>query len=247
VTDLDARSAPNPAMLAAVAGAPVGVVVLLVLVLVQPVVAVVLALAAWAAASAYVWLRAGRIVLGRIGGRAPDLTDPGAARLDNLLGSVAAASGVPKPALLLVDDPAPDALVTGAAPRSVTFVATTGLLERLDRLQLEAVVAHQLAVVRSGATHPRDVATVVLGIPGTRVPALAARAERAISASTAATLAGDSAAVGVTRYPPGLLGALEVAAAAPPVGGDRAIAPLWWVPPARTDLDLRLDHLRELT
>jgi hypothetical protein len=68
-----------------------------------------------------------------------------------------------------------------------------------------------------------------------------------LSADAPEHLLADAAAVGVTRYPPALLGALEVAAQQPPVGGDPALAPLWWLPPTRDHLDLRIDHLRELT
>jgi Zn-dependent protease with chaperone function len=238
--------AANPVALALAAGAPPAVVVLLVLVLFAPVLAVVLALVVWAVVALAVWRLAGRAVLGMAGGSAPDLTSPGPARLANLVASVSAAAGVPPPALLLVEDPAPNALVTGRAPRQVTFIATTGLVEQLDRLQLEAVVAHQLALVRGGRTHARDVATLVLGVPGTKIPALAAAAVRATAAGDAGALSLDAAAVGVTRYPPALLGALDIAAAGPPVGGHPALAPLWWVPGDRGPLDLRRDHLREL-
>jgi Zn-dependent protease with chaperone function len=239
--------AANPAVLAVAAGAPGAVVVLVAIVLFAPVVAVVLALVVWAAVAFAVWRLAGRAVLGLVKGHEPDLAATGPARLANVIASVSAAAGVPPPALLLIDDPAPNALVTGRAPREVTFVATTGLVERLDRLQLEAVVAHQLALVRAGGTHARDVATLVLGVPGTRIPALAAAAARATAAGDATALSLDAAAVGVTRYPPALLAALEVAADGPTVSGHAALAPLWWVPRDRGPLDLRLAYLRELT
>jgi Zn-dependent protease with chaperone function len=243
---MEQRAPLNPAGLAILAGAPAGIVLFVLLVLVSPLVALIVAVVVWAALSAFVWRSAGGLVLRLAGGRAPDLGSAGPARLDNLLTSVSAAAGVPKPALLVVDDDAPDALVTGRTPREVTFVATTGLLERLDRLQLEAVVAHQLALVRAGGTHGRDVATVVLGVPGTRIAALRRAAEGAVASRHEQALALDAAAIGVTRYPPALLGALEAAAATAPVGGHPALGPLWWVPTDRADLDLRLDHMREL-
>jgi hypothetical protein len=239
-------NAPSPVALAALAGAAPGLVVVLLLVLVQPVAAVAVGILVWAGVSGFVWVRSGGAVLDRVGGVGPDLTDVGAARLDNLLASVAAGIGVPKPSCRILEDPAPNALVTGAGPRDVTFVATRGLVDRLDRLQLEAVIAHQLTVVRAGGTRARDVAVTVRSLPWIVGP-LAAWVDGALATDAPGFLTGDAAAVGVTRFPPAMLGALELAAGLPPVDADPSIADLWWLPPQRDHLDLRIDHLRELT
>ena len=53
-----------------------------------------------------------------VGGAAPDLTQAGPARLANLVESVAAATGVPAPVLILVEDPAANALVFGRKKRT---------------------------------------------------------------------------------------------------------------------------------
>jgi heat shock protein HtpX len=167
----------------------------------------------------------------------------GPARLANLVESVALAVGIPEPALRVVQDPAPNALVTGRDQRRATLVVTSGLLDRLDLLALEAVVAQQLSLIRDGITHRRDVAVAVLGTSGQLVPPLQRIAARAAAVERGA----DVASVSVTRYPPGLLGALEAVAAGPEVSASPALSPLWFVPPASAgDLALRVGTMQEL-
>ncbi len=237
---------PNPSPVAVVASAGFlagGAVGLLVLVLAGPVAALVALVAVSVAVAAACWLLAGTVVLRLVGGSPPTLSDPGPARLASLVESVALAVGIPEPALRVLQDPAPNALVTGRDPRRATLVATSGLLDRLDRLALEAVVAQQLSLIRAGRTRHRDIAVAVLGTAGQLVPPLARLAARAAAADQGA----DVAAVTVTRYPPGLLSALEAVTAGPEVRSSPALAPLWFVPPgALKDLTLRVETMREL-
>jgi len=228
----------------AATGAAVGVVIALpVVALTGPLVGLVVLVIVSVGVAAGCWVAAGRIVLRLVAGSPPALGTPGPARLANLVESVAAAIGVPEPALLVVADPSPNALVTGLDPRRATLVVTSGLLERLDRLALEAVVAHQLSIIRGGTTHRRDVAVAVLGTAGQIVGALG----RLAAGATAVELDVDIAAVAVTRYPPGLLAALDAVAAGPEVGGSPVLAPMWFAPPASADdLALRQETLREL-
>jgi len=189
------------------------------------------------------WLAAGAVVLRLVGGSPLSLDTAGPARLANLVESVAMAVGVPEPALRMVADPAPNALVTGRDPRRATLVVTSGLLEHLDRLGLEAVVAQQLSIIRGGTTHDRDVAVAVLGTVGRAIPPVGRVAARTAAVEWGA----DIAAVAVTRYPPGLLAALDAVAAGPDVGGSGVIAPMWFAPPGAADeLALRLETMREL-
>jgi len=226
------------------AGVAVGAVAALVLALaLGPVVGVIALVAVGSAVAGGCWLGAGTIVLRLAGGAPPSLTAPGPARLANLVESIAVAVGVPEPALRVLDDPAPNALVTGRDPRSATLVVTSGLLERLDRLALEAVVAQQLSIIRAGTTHRRDVVIGVLGTAGQVIPAL----DRLAASAAAAEVGADVAAVAVTRYPPGLLAALDAVTAGPEVRAPGALAPLWFVPPGSAhDLALRVETMREL-
>lgn len=221
-------------------GLVAGAVALLVL---GPLVGLLVAVAAAGAAAAAGWTCSGAVVLRLAGGEEPDLTGAGPARLANLVESVSAAVGLPAPALRVVQDPAPNALVTGADARRATLVVTSGLLERLDRLALEAVVAQQLSMIREGRTRRRDIVVAIIGTGGRSVPALARLAARAAAADRGA----DIASLTVTRYPPALLSALESVAAGPEVRTSPVLGPLWFVPPGSTgELNLRLETMREL-
>ncbi|HXF57237.1 MAG TPA: M48 family metalloprotease [Actinomycetota bacterium] len=84
-------------------------------------------------------------------------------RLHNVVEGVAAAAGLPKPAVYLVDEKAPNALATGRDPAHASLAVTRGLLELLNRLELEGVVAHELAHVRAGDTLPGTLAATLVG------------------------------------------------------------------------------------
>ena len=59
------------------------------------------------------------------------------------------ASGLPKPRVYVVDDPAPNAFATGRNPKHAAIAVTTGLLEKLNRVELEGVIAHELSHIRN--------------------------------------------------------------------------------------------------
>jgi len=50
--------------------------------------------------------------------------------------------GLPKPRVYIVDDPAPNAFATGRNPKHSSVAVTTGLLEVMNRVELEGVLAH---------------------------------------------------------------------------------------------------------
>lgn len=120
-------------------------------------------------------------------------------RYHNLVEGLCTASGLPKPRLLLVDDPAPNAFVAGRNPRNAAVVVTTGLLDRLNRVELEGVLAHELAHVKSYDIRPSTLAVTMAG---------SRRLVRQLISPDRETVA-DLAAVTMTRYPPGLTDALE--------------------------------------
>ncbi len=79
---------------------------------------------------------------------------PGADRLKyrqfaNAAEEMAIASGLPRPALFIIPDPDPNAFATGRDPDRASIAVTKGLLDRLTREQLQAVVAHELSHVRN--------------------------------------------------------------------------------------------------
>ncbi len=69
--------------------------------------------------------------------------------LVNVAEAVAIGAGVPMPKVYVIDSPAPNAFATGRDPQHASIAVTTGLLQLLDRQELEGVVAHELAHVRN--------------------------------------------------------------------------------------------------
>jgi len=78
-----------------------------------------------------------------------DPEDAAIAVTTGLVEGLALAAGIPKPAVYVVDDPAPNAFATGHDPEDAAIAVTTGLLAKLERTELEGVLAHELAHIRN--------------------------------------------------------------------------------------------------
>ena len=74
------------------------------------------------------------------------------------------ASQIPMPKLYVIDDSAPNAFATGRDPKHAVVCATTGLLDKLNRTELEGVVAHELTHIRNFDTRLMTIVTVLIGI-----------------------------------------------------------------------------------
>ncbi|MDP9182537.1 MAG: M48 family metallopeptidase, partial [Actinomycetota bacterium] len=85
-------------------------------------------------------------------------------QLMNVIQEMALASGMPMPKVAVIADPAPNAFATGRDPQHATVAVTTGLLERMNREQLQGVLAHELSHV---ANRDTLVATLAVTIAGT--------------------------------------------------------------------------------
>ncbi|MDH3752414.1 MAG: M48 family metalloprotease [Acidimicrobiia bacterium] len=84
-------------------------------------------------------------------------------RLHNLVEGLSLASGLPKPRVFVVDDPAPNAFATGRSPDRAAVAVTTGLLDKMERVELEGVLAHELAHVRNYDIRVMTVAVATAG------------------------------------------------------------------------------------
>lgn len=202
------------------------------------------------------------------------------ARLHNLVEGLCIANGLPKPAVYVIDDAAPNALATGRSAKHASVAVTTGLLELMDRVELEAVLAHELShiknddiVVSTLAVTTAGLVTLAadltirmrwfnggrrgrsgdrtggaapfLGVVGLAVlalsPVLAPLLRFAVSGGRESLA--DSSAVEMTRFPPGLISALEKLGDDTTVvsASSRATAHLWiGAPVARVDEEGRL-------
>lgn len=70
-------------------------------------------------------------------------------QLRNIVDEMAIAGGLPKPAVYIVPDSDPNAFATGRDPEHASLAVTQGLLEMLNRDQLQGVVAHEMSHVRN--------------------------------------------------------------------------------------------------
>lgn len=73
------------------------------------------------------------------------------------------ASGLPMPKLFVINDPAPNAFATGRDPQHAVVCATTGLLDMMDRAELEGVIAHELSHVKNYDILLSTVVAVLVG------------------------------------------------------------------------------------
>ena len=72
-----------------------------------------------------------------------------APQLMNVVQEMALAANVPMPAVYIIDDTAPNAFATGRDPAHASIAITSGLLEKLDREELQGVIGHELSHVRN--------------------------------------------------------------------------------------------------
>ena len=174
-------------------------------------------------------------------------------RVLNVLDGLCDSHGFRKPSIVIVEDPARNACAFGRRSHHGTLALTAGLVESLDRLQLEGVLARELTAL-SDKSRPAATAVVSLRrfLPRRMGDSVVQRVqgdERAVR--------DDFEAVRYTRYPPGLAAALATIDGGPSVvnGANRAARHLWIVDPTDTSderaadawpVNLRVDALREL-
>ena len=214
------------------------------------------------------------------------------ARYHNIVEGLCIASGLPKPRLYIIDDPAPNAFATGRNPRNAAVAVTTGLLEKMNRIELEGVLAHELSHVKNYDILVSTLAVTMVGVValladlGVRMlwwgggrnnhrdwdnnnggggnafgaifaiagfallalsPLIAVLMQRAVSRKRE-TLA-DVSGVEMTRYPPGLISALEKLKEDSTVvhSASRATAHLWIEQPsAQTEEEGKLSRFNRM-
>ena len=86
------------------------------------------------------------------------------AQLHNIVEGLSIAAGIPKPRVYVVDDTAPNAFATGRNPEHAAIAVTTGLLAKLERDELEGVIAHELSHVKNRDTLVMTIAVTLVGV-----------------------------------------------------------------------------------
>ncbi|MSO87206.1 MAG: zinc metalloprotease HtpX [Acidimicrobiia bacterium] len=166
-------------------------------------------------------------------------------RLHNIVEGLCIAGGLPKPRVYVVEDSAPNAFATGRDPKHAAIAVTTGLLERMNRVELEGVIAHELSHIKNYDILVSTLVVTMVGIiaiitdVGVNMMFWSSRSNRRSndSAGVASLLAvigfvflifspliaralqasvsrqreslADISGVELTRFPPGLISALE--------------------------------------
>lgn len=83
--------------------------------------------------------------------------------LDNLVEGLCIAAQIPKPKIFVIEDTALNAFATGRDPQHAVVVVTTGLLQKMDRNELEGVLAHELSHIRNYDIRFMTLITIMVG------------------------------------------------------------------------------------
>ncbi len=92
------------------------------------------------------------------------LPDAEAPDLHNIIENLAITAGLPKPKIYLVNSAQPNAFATGRDPEHAVVAVTTGLLERMNRSELEGILAHELSHVGNRDMLVSTVVVVLVGV-----------------------------------------------------------------------------------
>jgi heat shock protein HtpX len=84
-------------------------------------------------------------------------------QLENVVDEVAIAAGLPRPPIYIVPDPDPNAFATGRGPGHASIAVTRGLLDALDREQLQGVIAHEMSHIRNYDVRMMTVVAALVG------------------------------------------------------------------------------------
>jgi len=110
--------------------------------------------------SSYYW--SDKLVIAMSGARPVEEKDN--PELFHTVENLCIAAGLPRPKVYIIDDPAPNAFATGRDPKHAAVAVTSGLLERLDKLELEGVIAHELSHVKNYDSRLMSIVVILVGM-----------------------------------------------------------------------------------
>jgi Zn-dependent protease with chaperone function len=169
----------------------------------------------WAAISVAVWRVAPGVALKRVGAvRLDERDDP---RLTNVTDGLCATFGLRMPDLYVVWDAVPNACALGRDASTAALVVTSGLLEMMGPIELEGVIAHELAHVKRHDNTVSVVALLLARIGGEGVLRRCVGRSREYRA--------DVVAASAVRFPRGLFDALRLMEQAPDPAGNSVFGP----------------------
>lgn len=110
--------------------------------------------------ASYYW--SDKIVLGMSG--AKELKHDGNKELYHLVENLGITAGLPTPKIYVINDPSPNAFATGRDPKHAVIALTTGIIEKLNKQELEGVIAHELSHVGNRDTLLMSVVAILVGM-----------------------------------------------------------------------------------
>ncbi|MBU2612992.1 M48 family metalloprotease [Patescibacteria group bacterium] len=124
--------------------------------------ALILALAVSLGMTLISWYAGDKVALATTG--AKELTDRSQfMTLWNTVENLAITAGIPRPRIYVIDDDAPNAFATGRDPEHASVAVTTGLLRRLEKIELEGVLAHEMSHIKNLDIRVMMVVIVLVG------------------------------------------------------------------------------------
>jgi heat shock protein HtpX len=105
-----------------------------------------------------------KLVLAVSGARPADPTQY--AQLHNIVEGLAIGDGMPKPAVYVINDPSPNAFATGISPKRAAVTATTGLLEMMNREEVEGVIGHEMSHIKNYDVRLLLIVSTLIGLAG---------------------------------------------------------------------------------
>lgn len=95
---------------------------------------------------------------------AKEIKDKDHPRLFNIVENLCIASGLPMPKIYIINDTALNAFATGRDPHHASVAITKGLLERLDKAELEGVMAHELSHIKNYDIRLQSITVALIGL-----------------------------------------------------------------------------------
>jgi len=114
------------------------------------------------AAALYAYYLGSATVLSAVGAREADPRQY--QQLHNIVQALAIGDGLPLPKVYVIEDASPNAFATGRDPNHAAVTVTTGLLQMMDREELEAVLAHEMSHVKNFDIRLLLVVTTMIGM-----------------------------------------------------------------------------------
>ena len=99
-----------------------------------------------------------------LGVGAKEATGPSFVELNHIVENLSIAAGIPKPPVYYMVDNSPNAFATGRDPNHAAICVTTGIIELLDRSELEGVIAHEISHIKNFDIRLMAVVSILIGV-----------------------------------------------------------------------------------